>query len=188
MIVMKLICVITTFLIFSISYGGEISVSISESLVNDYLKLIGDHQIPRGKFDKQVLWSVHNPRVKFLEGSAEFHATVFFKKGKINIKKSVNKNMYVEYNYDKNTIQLMIDEPIIKMERKGESLGRFDLSSLYQKDGLRFQGPRPKQEKIKLKTVKGRINIELNIKKSLIYFEPGVVRVAIDLDYKNPRD
>ena len=62
---MKLICVITTFLIFSISYGGEISVSISESLVNDYLKLIGDHQIPRGKFDKQVLWSVHNPRVKF---------------------------------------------------------------------------------------------------------------------------
>ena len=37
---------------------------------------------------------------------------------------------------------------------------------------------------MKLKTLKGRIRIDLNIKKSLIYFEPGVVRVALDLDYK----
>ncbi len=174
----------TVFFIFSISYSGEISVSISENLVNDYLKLIGDHQIPKGKPNDQALWSIKNPRVKFLEGSAEFRAVVNYKKGKTNIKKHVTKNMYVEYNYDNNIIQLMIEDPIIKMERKNRSLGVFDLSTIYQKAGLRFQGPRPKSEIIKLKTIQGRIKISLNIKKSLIYFEPGVVRVAIDLDYR----
>ena len=40
------------FIIFSFTsflIAGEISVSISENLVNDYLGLIGDHQIPKGK-------------------------------------------------------------------------------------------------------------------------------------------
>ena len=91
--------------------------------------------------------------------------------------------MYVEYNFDKNIIQLMIDNPIVKMERKEGALGKIDISSLYQQ-GLKFQGPRPKAESFKLKTRKGRIKIDMNIKKSIIYFEPGVVRVAIELDYK----
>ena len=91
--------------------------------------------------------------------------------------------MYVEYNYDDNIINLMIEEPIIKMGRKNETYGKLDLSDLYQ-NGLKFQGPRPKIQSMKLKTLKGRIRIDLNIKKSLIYFEPGVVRVALDLDYK----
>ena len=163
--------------------AGEISVSISENLVNDYLSLIGDHQIPKGKSNAQALWSINNPHVKFQEGSAQFFATVSYKKGKTNIKKSVTKNMYVEYNFDKNIIQLMIENPLVKMERKEGTLGKFDISSLYQQ-GLRFQGPRPKAETIKLKTIKGRIKIDMNIKKSIIYFEPGVVRVAIDLNYK----
>ena len=91
--------------------------------------------------------------------------------------------MYVEYNYDDNIINLRIEEPVIKMERKDETYGKLDLGDLYQK-GLKFQGPRPKVQTMKLKTLKGRIRIDLNIKKSLIYFEPGVVRVALDLDYK----
>ena len=45
------------FIIFSLLassvFSGEISVSISEELVNDYLRLIGDHQIPKGKEWKQ---------------------------------------------------------------------------------------------------------------------------------------
>tara|TARA_B100000214_G_scaffold142694_1_gene102113 strand:+ start:249 stop:800 length:552 start_codon:yes stop_codon:yes gene_type:complete len=176
--------VILSLFFFAIIKAGEISVSISEDLVNDYLRLIGNHQIPKGKSDNQSLWSINEPRVSFLDGSAEFLATVLYNKGRINIKKTINKNMYVEYNYDKNIIQLMIEDPVIKMERKNEFLGKFDLSTLYQEEGLKFQGPRPKAETIKLKTVKGRIEIDMNIKKSVIYFEPGIVRVAIDLDYR----
>ena len=50
------------FIIFSFTsflIAGEISVSISENLVNDYLGLIGDHQIPKGKNDEQALWSIN---------------------------------------------------------------------------------------------------------------------------------
>ena len=47
--------------------------------------------------------------------------------------------MYVEYNYDNNIIQLMIEDPIIKMERKNKSLGSFDLSAIYQKKGSDFK-------------------------------------------------
>ena len=107
-----------TLLIFSVTYSGEISVSISENLVNDYLKLIGDHQIPKGKPNNQALWSIKNPGVKFLEGSAEFHALVSYKKGKTSIKKHVTKNMYVEYNYDNNIIQLMIETLSLKWKEK----------------------------------------------------------------------
>ena len=167
----------------SFLFSGEISVSISEELVNDYLRLIGDHQIPKGKSGNKALWTIKDPQVKFEEGSAEFVASVYYKKGKTNIKKTISKNMYVEYNYDDNIINLMIEEPVIKMERKDETYGKLDLGELYQK-GLKFQGPRPKVQTMKLKTLKGRIRIDLNIKKSLIYFEPGVVRVALDLDYK----
>ena len=169
--------------LFSLLISGEISVSISEQLVNDYLKLIGDHQIPKGKDGNKSLWTINKPYVIFKEGSAEFFATILYKKDKINIKQNIRKNMYVEYNYDNNIIQLMIENPIIKMERKNELFGKLNLGSLYQ-DGLKFQGPRPKTDSIKLKTIKGRIRIDLDINKSLIYFEPGVVRVALDLNYK----
>ena len=50
-----------------------------------------------------------DPQVKFEEGSAEFLASVYYKKGKTNIKKTISKNMYVEYNYDDNIINLMIE-------------------------------------------------------------------------------
>ena len=110
------------FIIFSLLassvFSGEISVSISEELVNDYLRLIGDHQIPKGKSGNKALWTIKEPQVKFEEGSAEFLASVYYKKGKTNIKKTISKNMYVEYNYDDNIINLMIEEPVIKMERK----------------------------------------------------------------------
>ena len=74
------------FIIFSLLtssvFSGEISVSISEELVNDYLKLIGDHQIPKGKSGNKALWTIKDPQVKFEEGSAEFLASVYYKKGK----------------------------------------------------------------------------------------------------------
>ena len=67
--------------------GGEISVSISEDLVNEYLNLIGNHQIVTGKKDNQATWTIKNPRVKFQYGKAVFLTTVLFKKGKTDIKK-----------------------------------------------------------------------------------------------------
>ena len=177
-----------SFIVINIFYlslvlAGEISVSISEGLVNEYLQLIGDHEIPKGKKGDQALWSIKNPYVIFEYGSAEFHSTITFKKGKTNIKKNIKKNIFVEYQYDNNQIRMAIENPIVKMERSGIVYGKIDLSTFYEK-GLQFQGPRPKNQTMRIKTSKGKIKVNMNLKKSIIYFEKGVVRVAIDLNYR----
>ena len=81
-------------LLFSLTIllGGEISVSISENLVNEYLNLIGNYQIVTGKKDNQATWTIKNPRVKFQYGKAVFLTTILFKKGKTEIKKDYFSN------------------------------------------------------------------------------------------------
>jgi len=171
------------FLLISNVLGSEISIAISENLVNDYLKLIGNHEVPKGPKGDQAMWSIKNPHVKFEYGSAEFFTTIIYKKGKTNIKKSIKKKIFVEYNFDNNQVTLVIDDPIVKMERKNKIYGKIDLSLFYQ-SGLKFHGPKPKEKSIKLKTSKGKIKVDMNIKNSIIYFEKNVVRVALDLEYK----
>ena len=178
----KAIFILKIFFLSTIS-AGEISVSISENLVNEYLQLIGNHEIPKGKKGDQALWSIKDPYVKFEHGSAEFFSTITFKKGKTNIKKNISKNIFVEYSFDDNKIRLVIENPIVKMERGGKVYGKIDLSTFYQ-NGLQFQGPKPKNQSIKFNTATGKIKLNMNIKKSIIYFEKKVVRVAIDLNYK----
>jgi len=171
------------YLSISIISGSEISISISENLVNDYLKIIGDHEIPKGPKGDQAIWSIKNPRVNFEYGSADFLTTIIYRKGKTNIKKSIKKKIFVEYIFDNNQVSLRIEDPIVKMERKGKIYGKIDLSTFYQ-SGLKFHGPKPKEKTLKLKTSKGRIKVNMNIKNSIIYFEKNVVRVALDLEYK----
>ena len=171
------------YLISSILSASEISISISEDLVNNYLKIIGNHQIPKGQKGDQAIWSIQDPRVNFEYGSADFLTTVTFKKGKTNIKKNVTKKIFVEYSFDNNQVSLLIEDPIVRMERKDTVYGKIDLSAFYQ-SGLKFHGPKPKEKSLKLKTSKGKIKVDMNIKNSIIYFEKNVVRVAIDLEYK----
>ncbi len=53
------------YLISSILSASEISISISEDLVNDYLKIIGNHEIPKGPKGNQAIWSIQDPHVNF---------------------------------------------------------------------------------------------------------------------------
>ena len=172
-------------LLFSLTFltGGEISVSISEDLVNEYLNLIGNYQIVTGKKDNQATWTIQNPRVKFQYGKAVFLTTVLFKKGKTDIKKDIKRNIDVEYNSRKNTLKLVIMDSLIKMERRGNVLGKIDLGSIYQ-SGLIFPGPKPSIDSFKLKTKEGRVKIHISTRDSYIYFEKHVIRLALDLEYK----
>ena len=172
-------------LLFSLTFllGGEISVSISEDLVNEYLNLIGNHQIVTGKKDNQATWTIKNPRVKFQYGKAVFLTTILFKKRKTDIKKDIKRNIDVKYNSRKNTLALVIMDSLIKMERRGNVLGKIDLGSIYQ-SGLIFPGPKPINDSFKLKTKEGRVKIHINIRDSYIYFEKDVIRLALELEYK----
>ena len=172
-------------LLYSITFliGGEISVSISEDLVNEYLNIIGNYQIVTGKKEDQATWTINNPRVKFQYGKAVFLTTILFEKGKTDIKKDIKRNIDVEYNSNKNTLKLVITDSLIKMERRGNVLGKIDLGSIYQ-SGLIFPGPKPSIDSFKLKTKKGRVKIRISSRKSYVYFEKDVIRFALDLEYK----
>jgi hypothetical protein len=172
-------------LLFSLTFliGGEISVSISEDLVNEYLNLIGNYQIVTGKKDNQATWTINNPRVKFQYGKAVFLTTILFEKGKTDIKKDIKRNIDVKYNSNKNTLKLVITDSLIKMERRGNVLGKIDLGSIYQ-SGLIFPGPKPSIDSFKLKTKEGRVKIHISTRNSHIYFEKDVIRLALDLEYE----
>ena len=163
--------------------GGEISVSISEDLVNEYLNLIGNYQIVTGKKGDQATWTINNPRVKFQYGKAVFLTTILFEKGKTDIKKDIKRNIDVEYNSNKNTLKLVITDSLIKMERRGNVLGKIDLGSIYQ-SGLIFPGPKPSIDSFKLKTKRGKLKIRINIRESYVYFEKDIIRFALDLEYE----
>ena len=75
------------YLVTSIISASEISISISEDLVNNYLKIIGNHEVPKGPKGDQAIWSIKDPHVRFEYGSADFLTTITFKKGKINMLK-----------------------------------------------------------------------------------------------------
>ena len=64
-----------------------------------------------------------DPKVNFEYGSADFLTTVTFKR-KINIKKNVKKKIFIEYSYDNNQVSLLIEAPVVKMERKGTVYGK----------------------------------------------------------------
>ena len=178
---MKKIIFFTT-LIFKIIYGGEVSTTISEVVVNEYFNIVGDHQIFAGKKESQALWSIKNPRVKFNEGNAEFLATVLFEKNKVHIKKDVKKSIDIYYDEKLNEVQLLIENALVKMERRGKILGKLDLGQIYQ-TGLVFSGPKPPIDFFKMKTRLGKIKFDILIKDEHAYFEKGQVRFALDIDY-----
>ena len=174
--------IFSTILIFKTLNGGEVSTTISEIVVNEYFTLVGDHQIFGGKKESQALWSIKNPRVKFNEGSAEFLATVLFEKNKVHIKKDIKKDIDVYYDEKLNEVQLLIKNALVKMERRGNVLGKLDLSQIYQ-TGLVFSGPKPPIDFFKMKTKLGKIKFDILIKGEHVYFESGQVRFALDVDY-----
>ena len=164
-------------------YGGEISISISEDLVNEYISVIGNHEIFGGKREDQATWKVENPKAKFENGKALFMATTVYNKGKTNIKKDIKKIIDVEYDSNKNMLKLIILDPIVKMERKGTVLGKIDLSTIYQ-TGLIFPGPKPNFNSFKLKTNDGKVKINIKTHETYVYFEKDVIRLALDLSYE----
>ena len=110
---------------FSSIHAGEVSLSISEELINQYLKVIGNYKTVQKK-DKGE-WSIQNPHVKLKNNEALFLAKVKYKQGLINIRKDIKLNLRVKYDLKKNELFLIFDNSIIDMERRGILLNSIDL-------------------------------------------------------------
>ena len=165
--------IITLLLYFPFLLAGEISVSISETVMNDYLTLVGDFKDVSEDDDIQIIWMLENPRIKFEN----------FTHGQLNIRKDIKLKIDIQFNSRKNTVQLIITDPVIKMERNGEILGELDISDIYQSD-IVFSGPMLINDSFTIKTAEGKERFDVTTQDPIITIESGVIEIAIDLLYE----
>ena len=163
--------------------AGEVSVSISEIVVNDYLALVGEFKDVSEGDGVQTIWTIQNPRVKFDDGNALFLANADFTLGQLNIRKDIKRRIDIQFNSRKNRVQLIITNPVIRMERNGAILGELDISDIYQPD-LVFPGPMLINDSFTLKTAEGKEKFDVTTQDPIITIESGAIKIAIDLHYK----
>ena len=175
--------IFTLLFYFPILLAGEISVSISEAVMNDYLALVGDFKDVSDEDDFQIIWMLENPRVKFENGEALFLVHANFTHEQINIRKDIKLKIDIQFNARKNTVQLIITDPVIRMERNGEILGELDISDIYQSDFV-FPGPMPINDSFTIKTAEGKEKFNVTTQDPIITIESGVIKIAIDLFYE----
>ena len=159
--------IISCLIYLSFIHAGEVSLSISEELINQYLKVIGDYNtIPK---KNKPEWSIQNPHVKLNNNEALFHAKIIYKQGLINIRKDIKLSLKVKYDLKKNELFLIFDNSIINMERRGVLLNSIDIKEIYE-PRLIFNGP-----KLKNKYFKTRFN-----PKRKIYIKPNFAEIFIE--------
>ena len=177
----KIICIVLLY--FPFLLADEISVSISETVMNDYLTLVGDFKDVSEYDDLQIIWMLENPRVKFENGEALFLVHANYTHEQLNIRKDIKLKIDIQFNSRKNTVQLIITDPVIKMERNGEILGELDISDIYQSDFV-FPGPLLINDSFTIKTSEGKERFDVITQDPIITIESGVIEIMIDLLYE----
>jgi len=106
-----------------------------------------------------------------------------FTHGQLNIRKDIKLKIDIQFNSQKNTVQLIITDPVIKMERNGEILEELDISDIYQSDFV-FSGPMLTKDSFTIKTAEGKEKFDVTTQDPIITIESGVIKIAIDLLYE----
>tara|TARA_B100001175_G_scaffold158082_1_gene133897 strand:+ start:127 stop:723 length:597 start_codon:yes stop_codon:yes gene_type:complete len=171
--------VISCLIYFSSIHAGDVSLSISEDLINEYLKIIGDYKTVQKK-DKSE-WTIQNPHVKLKNNEALFLAKVIYKQGLINIRKDIKLSLKVKYNLKKNELFLIFDNSVINMERRGVLLNSIDLKEIYEPK-LIFNGPKLKNKYFKTQfNPKRKVYIKPNFAE--IYIENETIDLILNLSF-----
>jgi len=175
--------IFTLLLYFPFLLADEISISISEAVMNDYLTLVGDFKDVSKDDELSIIWMLENPRVKFENGEALFLVHANFTHGQLNIRKDIKLKIDIQFNSRKNTVKLIVTDPVIKMERNGNILGELDISDIYQCNFV-FSGPMLINDSFTIKTAEGKEKFDVNTQDPIITIESGVIEIAIDLLYE----
>ncbi len=177
---MKKKFILCFFINFSILLCGEISLSISENLINEYLKTVGEFKTSSKKNNK-IEWTINNPKVKLDNNEAIFLAKAIYRNGLVNIRKDIKINLKVKYNLKKNIVNLVFENSIINMERRNVILGSLDLKEIYEPK-LIFNGPNLKNKHFKLNLNKKR---KINIKPDFaeIFIENKKIELIITVSF-----
>ena len=115
-----------------------------------------------------------------------FFQKVIYKKGLVNIKKDVKRNLKVKYDLDKNNVKLVFQNSIIYMERRGKRLGMLNLKDLYEPK-LIFNGPNLKTKSFKDQLNKKEEKIFINPNFAEIILKEKSIELVLNISFKDKR-
>ena len=169
--------------------GQHVSVSINESMLNNFFQSIGDVS---GQGSTKVLgmevkysWKVIEPKVVIEPGSATFNANVQIQSGKIKSTPKATGKLDISYVKEENLIKIKTN--IIKVDLmlnlfgKNVKLATLDLSKYY-KPTFEFPGPTLNQQNIEIEKPDGTKKVlNINTDNHNLVLEQGIITVYSDI-------
>ena len=192
--------VILTFLTISLCFsqntnpaGQSISVSIDQSMLNNFFNAIGE---VKGKGSTKVLgkkvkynWKVKNPRITIEPGAAIFKADVQIKSGKIKSTPKATSKLDISYIKEKNLIKIKTKK--IKVDLKLNLFGKkvklatIDLSKYYNPT-FEFPGPTLNQKSIEIDKPDGsKKTLNIGMENQNLVVENGKITVYSDIKFSD---
>ena len=196
----KLNIVVLTFLVISLCFsqdtnpaGHSISVSIDQSMLNNFFNAIGE---VKGKGSTKVLgkkvkynWKVKNPRITIEPGAAIFKADVQIKSGKIKSTPKATSKLDISYVKEKNLIKIKTKK--IKVDLKLKLFGKkvklatIDLSKYYNPT-FEFPGPTLNQKSIEIDKPDGsKKTLNIGMENQNLVVENGKITVYSDVKFSD---
>ena len=196
----KLNIVVLTFLTISLCFsqntnpaGQSISVSIDQSMLNNFFNAIGE---VKGKGSTKVLgkkvkynWKVKNPRITIEPGAAIFKADVQIKSGKIKSTPKATSKLDISYIKEKNLIKIKTKK--IKVDLKLNLFGKkvklatIDLSKYYNPT-FEFPGPTLNQKSIEIDKPDGsKKTLNIGMENQNLVVENGKITVYSDVKFSD---
>ena len=173
--------------------GQSISVSIDQSMLNNFFNAIGE---VKGKGSTKVLgkkvkynWKVKNPRITIEPGAAIFKADVQIKSGKIKSTPKATSKLDISYVKEKNLIKIKTKK--IKVDLKLNLFGKkvklatIDLSKYYNPT-FEFPGPTLNQKSIEIDKPDGsKKTLNIGMENQNLVVENGKITVYSDVKFSD---
>jgi len=169
--------------------GQHVSVSINESMLNNFFQSIGDVS---GQGSTKVLgkkvkysWKVIDPKVVIEPGSATFMANVQIKSGKIKSTPKATSKLDISYVIEENLIKIKTKkikvDLMLKLFGSKVKLATVDLSRYY-KPTFEFPGPTLNQKNIGIEMPDGTKKVlNINTDNHNLVLEQGSITVYSDI-------
>ena len=169
--------------------GQHVSVSINESMLNNFFQSIGDVS---GQGSTKVLgkevkynWKVIDPKVVIEPGSATFKANVQIKSGKIKSTPKATSKLDISYVKEENLIKIKNKkikvDLMLKIFGKKVKLATVDLSKYY-KPTFEFPGPTLNQNNVEIEMPDGTKKVlNINTDNHNLVLEQGKITVFSDI-------
>ena len=169
--------------------GQHVSVSINESMLNNFFQSIGDVS---GEGSTKVLgmevkysWKVIEPKVVIEPGSATFNANVQIQSGKIKSTPKATGKLDISYVKEENLIKIKTNkikvDLMLKIFGKTVKLATVDLSRYY-KPTFEFPGPTLNQKNIEIEMPDGTKKVlNINTDNHNLVLEQGKITVYSDI-------